>query len=298
MDDVADKSAESAETIYVRHLIDEGLKKVVADGFRSPGYTELARRLGYQDPDVARTQLTNIYTGMRGAGPDTWEIFAQAYHGGSFDDFHRAADAFAASRHADAPVTRPYPNRAAAIEFVRRTGDASEEAIAQILQMRLAPEVPDPPGKWWLQRLEEIQRAIESGRPSPPILPPPSVVGDRLALMRRPLDWAGFPKLIELVVRSEDVEGRYRAAIVGYSEELTAQSPPTPLTVETILPCLDAFIAAHPYEVEAKAWTDWRRRAHRKLREIVAEEKRTREQRERTSGKIRKLDDEQDDDEA
>lgn len=262
--DVSDKSATSDETIYVRHLIDEWCKK-------TPNMTELARHLGASNPEATRAHLSLIRDGDRGTGLDTWELFAAAYHNGSIDDFRRAAARYAATKHAPVGAVSSYISRAATLEWMLKTQQASQAAIATVGQMRLGPDVPDPGPKWWQQRVEEVQRAIDGGQPPPPVLASVASTGGTLVVMRRPIDWLGLRKVCDTIIAQKKLH-KYHAAAVGFSEELTTIDRPDPLTVDTVLPLLDRFTEKHPKEMDPASWSYWRREARKRLKVLLAEQ--------------------------
>lgn len=266
--DVPDKSSDSDETIYVRHLIEEGLKK-------AKGMTDLARQLAAPNIETTRAYLTLVRSGDRGTGHETWQLFANAHHNGSLDEFRAAARMYVATRRPT--VSRiVYPSREPTLEWMLNTNQATARAIEQVANMSLGPDVPDPGPEWWQQRVKELQRSLDEKKPPPPVLgtvPATGGADGTLIVMRRPLDWLGLRQLRDEILRDKALSP-YHAAIWGFSEELTASDRPEPLTIETIKPLLDRFIARHPKDADPANWSYWRRSARKHMSTLHDEDAR------------------------
>lgn len=148
-------------TAYVRNCIETEIGPNPAYG----AIAAFARRLGIRN----QQSISQLKAGTRGAGIDTFDLFAKLY-GKSHDAFMAEAEAWFATQEV-VPARAPpagrgerYPNRALAAEFARRSG-VLEEAIALIESVELF-SATDPTPRDWLDDIEREARRIERGLPA------------------------------------------------------------------------------------------------------------------------------------
>jgi hypothetical protein len=147
---------------YMRHLIAQEHGKLKPGGGKVT-LEDIADRVG-----VSKTQIINVRDRDRGAGPDTIDGFARAFHSGSRDALYAAAE-----QHAKAAPPAParvverddefgaYPNLRA-LTMTTDWADASERARHEVLALRGSGG--DMGIGDWLEELRSAERRSRRGQ--------------------------------------------------------------------------------------------------------------------------------------
>ena len=126
--------------------VNEYLRHWIKTEWLSKGHTgkELADRCG-----VDKATISDFKNGKRGAGYDLAAGIA-AVQGRTRDEMERDAQEWWRTHGEKTLKTDPYPNRAAALEFLRK--DIPEPVIESVMRINL-DATGDPSRAWWVTRI-------------------------------------------------------------------------------------------------------------------------------------------------
>lgn len=242
------KRTESKETVYIRHLIDEGQKEF--GGNMSAFHRWLAPR-----GEIKRPHLINVQEGDRGVGIDLMSIFAAKYHDGSLDELRRAAADYAgrASQQSDRDVLSK--GQLSTLRWAEENG-FSERTLSLVSSLRLADETNDSRGRFWIDIVDYVERHGAL----PPYVVRNETPRELPAGQTLPKDWRGFDDAANAILcdlKKSHEYSPYYGAVMWFSATPTSKRPVTdPLSVAELLSFVRDFWALHKNDTEMSDWQD------------------------------------------
>ena len=136
----------------------------------------------------------------------------------------------------------PYPSRATTLQWARSLPDEySPRALEIVSGICLPNGAPDPGGRHWVGLLDAAKLGAIPPHSNNEAAPKQLTAGQRY-----PRDWSGFwPAADGILLNNPRKNTPYYGAVMWFSETLTAELPPVPLTTETLWKCILRFYDAH-----------------------------------------------------
>jgi hypothetical protein len=236
------KRPESKETIYVRHLLDEGVKK-------NGGNMSAFHRWLAPNGEVKRPHLINVQLGFRGVGEELKALVAGKYHHGSLDALRRAAAAFVADKAPE--TTQSQKGKLFTMRWAEDGKEYSAKTRETVSALRFADDATDPGARFWVDVLDYVERTGALPPHLIPIFETKKTAGDT------PSTWPNFWEAADGILLDNPGKNRdYYGAVIGFSKTPTDEPAPRELTTEWLWPRVRAFHEQHRKNPSMSAWHD------------------------------------------